>query len=169
MTSSSLWPNSIAPGCPLGAFPKPIIGQEAFRALDSGHAPPLWLTPAEGGAASLNRLSTGTPYPASGKKRRLPSRCDVAKNVPRTRFVEHSRPCKINAQKALFYNPLVGDSLTVELRTLTPLVLVRIQVPQPIVIITFFAFSQLDRKRHFERILKNLFSFRPLSTTPRAS
>jgi hypothetical protein len=26
---------------------------------------------------------------------------------------------------------LVGDSLTVELRTLTPLVLVRIQVPQP--------------------------------------
>lgn len=42
------------------------------------------------------------------------------------------RDCKTGTNSPAFTVISVGDSLTVELRTLTPLVLVRIQVPQPI-------------------------------------
>ncbi|CAH1661599.1 hypothetical protein CHELA1G11_12357 [Hyphomicrobiales bacterium] len=127
---------------------------------------PIWCG-AHQGSRQCRRFSWNLPQPSERDLR--PSSALVRENASRTRFVKHSRLCKTEAEKALFYNPLVGDSLTVELRTLTPLVLVRIQVPQPIVFIRFFAFSQLDRKRHFTGILQSLFTFRPPSTTPRAS
>ena len=41
------------------------------------------------------------------------------------------RPACADIQPDAACRPLVGDSLTVERWTLTPLVLVRIQVPQP--------------------------------------
>ncbi len=44
----------------------------------------------------------------------------------------------------------MGDSSTVEQRTLTPLILVRIQVPQPVDTIEIFPFFRLDRNDRFE-------------------
>jgi hypothetical protein len=52
-------------------------------------------------------------------------------------------------KKLLLINGLVGDSSTVEQRTLTPLILVRIQVPQPIDITALSRLSPLEQLDHF--------------------
>jgi hypothetical protein len=59
----------------------------------------------------------------------IPSLCE---NARRTGLVKPYADCKTGSQKPLKINPVLGDSLTVEQRTLTPLVQVRILVPQPL-------------------------------------
>ena len=53
----------------------------------------------------------------------------------------------------------VGDSSTVELRTLTPSILVRIQVPQPIEFVALFTVSAIDRKDRLGEISRAVGQF----------
>src|SRR5271170_268324 len=54
---------------------------------------------------------------------------------------------------------VLGDSSTVEQRTLTPLILVRIQVPQPIEVLIEFWFRTLDSCRVFTPVFADFVRF----------
>lgn len=132
--------------------PKPPRHSTAFTVA------PLLFAPDEGPhtrRGGIHPAKKSHRPPPSGAK--LPDSVDAA---PKPAYLDAQRRARGSftdprgAQQGMILSAptvLVGDSLTVEPRTLTPLVLVRIQVPQPTELADIFDALPISSGGHFTR------------------